>query len=305
MTATLSLIIGGAESASVSVPDGWHLIGASLDTSTESLKAWLDGAEAASASAAGSSLPASSLYPLQIGGQTVSDGIIGVSVPQDLAELVAVPAALSTDDRQKVEGYLAHKWGLSESLPADHPYKAAPPVVVEWDGVSLSDDAEAALDDRAAPIGTLLLRQDAEGAFRLAMHKAQAGLALDDTLASAVLVSLFSDAPASEDEAERLSLDDRRGWWADVLSPADGAWGSRLWCLDRTKPSAESARQAEERAKEALSWMLADDIAATIDAEAAWVRGASGERLELAVAIRPTPRLVSRYGEVWRATYEL
>lgn len=305
MTATLSLIIGGAESASVSVPDGWHLIGASLDTSAESLKAWLDGVEEVSAAATGASLPASSLYPLQIGGQTVSDGIIGVSVPQDLAELVAVPAALSTADRQKVEGYLAHKWGLSESLPADHPYKSAPPVVEEWDGVSLSDDAEAALDDRAAPIGTLLLRQDADGNLRLAKHKAQAGLALDDTLASAVLVSLFSDAPASEDEAERLSLDDRRGWWADALAPADGAWGSRLWCLDRTKPSAESARQAEERAKEALSWMLADGIANTIDAEAAWVRGASGERLELAVAIRPTPRLVSRYGEFWRATYEL
>lgn len=305
MTATLSLIIGGAESASVSVPDGWHLIGASLDTSAESLKAWLDGVEEVSAAATGASLPASSLYPLQIGGQTVSDGIIGVSVPQDLAELIVVPAALSTADRQKVEGYLAHRWGLSESLPADHPYKSAPPVVEEWDGVSLSDDAEAALDDRAAPIGTLLLRQDADGNLRLAKHKAQAGLALDDTLASAVLVSLFSDAPASEDEAGLLSLSDRHGWWADALAPADGAWGSRLWCLDRTKPSAESARLAEERAKEALSWMIADGIAASIDAEASWVRGTSGARMELAVTIRPTPRLVSRYGEFWRATYEL
>ena len=98
MNATLSLIIGGAESASVSVPDGWHLIGASLDTSAESLKAWLDGVEEVSAAATGASLPASSLYPLQIGGQTVSDGIIGVSVPQDLAELIVVPAALSTAD---------------------------------------------------------------------------------------------------------------------------------------------------------------------------------------------------------------
>lgn len=29
--------------------------------------------------------------------------------------------------RQKIEGYLAHKWGLEGSLPADHPYKAAAP----------------------------------------------------------------------------------------------------------------------------------------------------------------------------------
>ena len=31
----------------------------------------------------------------------------------------------STDleDRQKLEGYLAHKWGLSHNLPTAHPYK--------------------------------------------------------------------------------------------------------------------------------------------------------------------------------------
>lgn len=222
-----------------------------------------------------------------------------------LGESLIYDRALSDADVAMVEGYLAHRWGVTDSLPDSHPYKSAPPVVDEWDGVSLSDDAEAALDDRAAPIGTLLLRQDADGNLRLAKHKAQAGLALDDTLASAVLVSLFSDAPASEDEAGLLSLSDRRGWWADALAPADGAWGSRLWALDRSKPSAESARQAEERAKEALSWMIADGIAASIDAEASWVRGTSGARLELAVTIRPTPRLVSRYGEFWRATYEL
>jgi hypothetical protein len=34
---------------------------------------------------------------------------------------------LSTTDRQKLEGYLAHKWGLAANLPADHPYKSAAP----------------------------------------------------------------------------------------------------------------------------------------------------------------------------------
>jgi hypothetical protein len=43
------------------------------------------------------------------------------------AELVVTSSALSTLDRQKLEGYLAHKWGLQASLPADHPFKAAPP----------------------------------------------------------------------------------------------------------------------------------------------------------------------------------
>jgi uncharacterized repeat protein (TIGR02543 family) len=37
-------------------------------------------------------------------------------------------AVLSTSDRQKMEGYLAHKWGMAANLPSDHPYKAAPPM---------------------------------------------------------------------------------------------------------------------------------------------------------------------------------
>ena len=30
--------------------------------------------------------------------------------------------------RQKVEGYLAHKWGLSGNLPSNHPYKIGHPL---------------------------------------------------------------------------------------------------------------------------------------------------------------------------------
>jgi hypothetical protein len=34
---------------------------------------------------------------------------------------------VTTNNRQKVEGYLAHKWGLAGNLPEGHPYKANPP----------------------------------------------------------------------------------------------------------------------------------------------------------------------------------
>ena len=44
-------------------------------------------------------------------------------------EVVLVQGTLSTADRQNVEGYLAWKWGTQASLPADHPYKSAPPIV--------------------------------------------------------------------------------------------------------------------------------------------------------------------------------
>ena len=45
----------------------------------------------------------------------------------DIGEVVYVGATLSTEDRQKLEGYLAWKWGLVASLPSNHPYKTYPP----------------------------------------------------------------------------------------------------------------------------------------------------------------------------------
>jgi hypothetical protein len=44
-----------------------------------------------------------------------------------IAEIIVLPTASTTEDRQKLEGYLAHKWGLEGSLPGDHPYKSTPP----------------------------------------------------------------------------------------------------------------------------------------------------------------------------------
>ena len=45
-----------------------------------------------------------------------------------IAEVVILEAAASTANRQKLEGYLAWKWGLVVNLPADHPYKFIPPL---------------------------------------------------------------------------------------------------------------------------------------------------------------------------------
>jgi hypothetical protein len=42
-------------------------------------------------------------------------------------ELIVVPSYLSLDATHRIEGYLAHKWGLTANLPAGHPYKINPP----------------------------------------------------------------------------------------------------------------------------------------------------------------------------------
>lgn len=46
-----------------------------------------------------------------------------------IAEIVLVSEIVSTDTRQRIEGYLAHKWGLTANLPAGHPYKTVGPTV--------------------------------------------------------------------------------------------------------------------------------------------------------------------------------
>jgi hypothetical protein len=44
-----------------------------------------------------------------------------------IGEVLVYNVALTDTQRQKVEGYLAWKWGLQGSLPAGHPYKSAAP----------------------------------------------------------------------------------------------------------------------------------------------------------------------------------
>jgi len=44
-----------------------------------------------------------------------------------IGEIVFLSFAATTDVRQKLEGYLAHKWDLTANLPSNHPYKTNAP----------------------------------------------------------------------------------------------------------------------------------------------------------------------------------
>jgi hypothetical protein len=61
---------------------------------------------------------------------TLQIGALGNNVAPltgGLTELVIVSGIASTDTRQRIEGYLAWKWGLTANLPAGHPYKTVGP----------------------------------------------------------------------------------------------------------------------------------------------------------------------------------
>ena len=65
-----------------------------------------------------------------------------------IAEVVVIDAAVDTETRQRIEGYLAWKWGLVASLPADHPYKSAAPTISDATVVTLSLDQPVSLAQR-------------------------------------------------------------------------------------------------------------------------------------------------------------
>lgn len=60
--------------------------------------------------------------PLFIGGFGNGESYLG-----NLGEMLIFSRQLTTSERQKVEGYLAWKWGVQTSLPTNHPYYNARP----------------------------------------------------------------------------------------------------------------------------------------------------------------------------------
>lgn len=89
----------------------------------------------------------------------------------------------------------------------------------------------------------------------------------DNGLFTAVVISLFTDARANNDDPlpdERIGVpSDLRGWWGDHVQgddflAVDGRMGSRLWLLSREKDLDEVVARAQQYAEESLAWLLRD-----------------------------------------------
>lgn len=108
----------------------------------------------------------------------------------------------------------------------------------------------------------LLLDEDG----RIDIGFANGDVVPDDGLETAVLVSLFSDARATEDMIPAIDRDgDLRGYWGDVRPPVDGdSTGSLLWVLKRSKQLNQTLADAREYAQRALRWLIDDGVAQTV-----------------------------------------
>lgn len=69
-----------------------------------------------------------------------------------------------------------------------------------------------------------------------------------------IIVSLFTDARASNDDILPDGATDKRGWWGDSFR--DKKIGSRLWLLSREKQLSSVLKRAQEYAEESLAWMI-------------------------------------------------
>jgi phage gp46-like protein len=120
-------------------------------------------------------------------------------------------------------------------------------------------------------------------------------------LKRAVIISLFTWRRAATDDP----VDDEElfGWWGDSYPTiADDRIGSRLWLLRRVKLTADTQRDAEFYAREALQWLLDDEhvLSLEITSEKAGI-----DRLNLGVilTIPDGARLEITPPSTWQVIY--
>lgn len=92
----------------------------------------------------------------------------------------------------------------------------------------------------------------------------------DDGLQTAVVISLFTDRRADPDDRLPEGETDPRGWWGDLNE--DIQTGSRLWLLRREKQLPAVRQRAEDYCREALQWLIDDEIASSVTVIGSWLR---------------------------------
>lgn len=94
------------------------------------------------------------------------------------------------------------------------------------------------------------------------------GIDAGDQLGGAVVVSLFTDLTADPADMTPDLGTDRRGWWADAARDVTDRMGSLLWLELRQKKTDAVRRRIEEKAQDALAWLIEDGLASDVTVSA-------------------------------------
>lgn len=128
-------------------------------------------------------------------------------------------------------------------------------------------------------------------------------LALEDTLQTAIILSLFTDGRAGRDDKLPLNETDRRGWVGEEflsggVDATTDPWGSRLWLCYSGKVSGSVLEAARFAAQQALEWLVRDGVAERVLVTAEWV-GVGQDRLAVRPAIYKPGQVRPVYDVLW------
>jgi len=98
---------------------------------------------------------------------------------------------------------------------------------------------------------------------------------------TSVTLSLFSDARAGRGDVLPSTIKYKGGWWGSSLLGRE--FGSKLWLLQRSVLDNTTMRLYEQYSKDALKWMVDDQIAEEVTAEATRT---GPNRVDLAMTIK-------------------
>jgi phage gp46-like protein len=121
----------------------------------------------------------------------------------------------------------------------------------------------------------------------------------DETLETAVIISLFTDRRADFTEPLPFNETFRRGWWGDSYAEIQGDQiGSHLWLLQREKITQDTLNRAKEYSLEALAWLTEDGIAESVQVNTAWINKIQGI-MSIEVFIQRLNGTQERYNLLW------
>lgn len=121
----------------------------------------------------------------------------------------------------------------------------------------------------------------------------------DNGLATAVLISLFSDQRAPDESLLPDGETNKRGWWGDLDIDKTG---SLLWLINREKMLPEVAQKAKEYCESALQWLIDENICSTVTVISTLIRPQS-----LQIKIKLNKGAATQYSYLWDAVklYEI
>lgn len=123
-------------------------------------------------------------------------------------------------------------------------------------------------------------------------------LETDESLETAVTISLFSDARADDGDDIPVGAD-KRGWWGSAyLTPEGRQLGSKVWQLLRAKATRGNLNRAASVAKDALQWMIEAKVASEINAVLEPIVGRP-DVLALRITIQRPSKIAPRWERYW------